>query len=75
MAKNVLVFDEYVYTDSEHDKLHPYLVLTGPLKGTWFMTGWTYTVTLKEIGALCKIPDDELMVIALKYGPGRTVAQ
>jgi hypothetical protein len=68
MAEKILMFDEYSHHDVERGKLTPFLVLSGHHAGKWFMTNWDYPVTLNEVGALCNIPKEELIIMKLKYG-------
>jgi hypothetical protein len=62
MAENILYFDEYLGSDEYGNIVHPYL----DSKGCWCMNG--RHLTIQQIGNLCNIPEDELIILKLKYG-------
>jgi hypothetical protein len=64
MARQVLYFDEYMRHDSTGSEIHPYY---DPVEKSWYDD--TYKLTLKDLGKLYDIDEDELVVLALTYGP------
>lgn len=65
--EQVTYFNEYSHKDPETgDTYHPYFVIEGSDKGKWKMHNWPITVA--ELGWLCDIPEDELIILKLKYG-------
>ncbi len=74
MAEKILMFNEYTHRADGIGELHPYVILDGARSGKWFFTQWPYEVTFNEVIALCNIPEDEEIILKLKYGASRTVA-
>lgn len=61
--EEILYFAEYVGLDSFGFTVHPYM----DQRGNWCMNGTEYTI--EEIGKRCEIPEDELLILKLTYGP------
>lgn len=61
------VFTGYWYEINERI-FHPILILSGPSKGSWMLAG--VYVSLHFLSQKCSIPDDEIILLRLKYGNG-----
>jgi len=61
--ETVLYFKEYTYHNADGSKVHPYF---SSKTGRWILDGITYAFS--EIGEICGIPEDELIILRLTYG-------
>lgn len=63
--ESIIYFGEYTHTcPSTGQVYHPYYDL---MRRQWRMTNWSYSIKFIEVCALCNIPEDERIILALKY--------
>jgi hypothetical protein len=62
MPLSVIYFDEYYCQNSVGDTFHPMV----DFSGNWTINGDKTTLT--EIIKLCNIPEDEALMLKLRYG-------
>lgn len=63
MAESVLYFNEYEYRDSGGVS---HCLFYNPQTGAWTVSGLNFT--LSEIGVMFNIPNEDLVIMRLKYG-------
>ena len=62
MQEQETVLTEYSFTSITENVYHPTFS-----NGTWYLIG-KFPRSLKNVAYLCNIPDDEIVLLKLKYG-------
>lgn len=62
--ENVIYFPEWFHTDPMGKIYNLYYV---PSTRKWWVSYWSYELTFTEVCVLCKIPDDEAIMLRLRY--------
>ena len=63
MKEQEITFREYTFTAMSGKSYHPIFK-----NSKWYIVNRMFSYSLLDIAHLCSIPDDELIILKLKYG-------